>query len=86
VLCLWASLNTLEFLLAYFSTYNMEFHITTVAPEEVLSCQGDSTLASGWIRKSNFDADTQPIQLEILQALATLCLENDVGQFAPPQP
>jgi len=63
------------------STY-MEFHVTTVTPEEVFLCQGNSTSATGWVRKSNFDKETQPIQLEISRALAMLCLENDVGLYS----
>jgi hypothetical protein len=68
-------LSTLEFLCSYVGLY-MECHQGHVDPLEVVLSQTNSTSAAGWIRKSNFDADTQPIQLEITGAVAC---SGDIG-------
>jgi hypothetical protein len=57
-------LNTLEFLSSYVGIY-MEKENGNVEPLEVLLAQTDSTSAAGWLRKSNFDADIQPLHLVI---------------------
>ena len=50
-----------------------------VTPLEVFLAQTDSSSAAGWMRKSNFDDTTQPLQLEIARELATLVMERDCG-------
>jgi hypothetical protein len=70
------TLNTLEYLAGYVGCW-MEFHETDVAELDILLCQGNSTSATGWIRKSNFDEEIQPLQLEIARALATMFMEHN---------
>ena len=38
--------------------------------------QGNSTLATGWLRKSNFD-DAHPLHLNLARALANLLMDHD---------
>ena len=76
-----ATLNTLEYLAGYVGCW-MEFHETAVAELEIFLCQGDSTSATGWIRKSNFDEEIQPLQLTIARALATLFIEHNTGLYS----
>ena len=75
-----ATLNTLEFMAAYVSV-RMELAMTTVEPHSVLLSQGDSTSATGWLRKSNFDDEIQPLQLLLARALATTVLNNTIGLY-----
>jgi hypothetical protein len=60
----------------------MEFHETDIAELEVILCQGDSTLAAGWNRKSNFDEEIQSLQLEIARALATMFMEHNTALYS----
>jgi len=76
-----ATLNTLEFLASYVSIY-MEIHESPVTANDILLSQGDSTSATGWIRKSNFDEEVQPLQLLIARALATLILDHNIGLYS----
>jgi hypothetical protein len=76
-----ATLNTLEFMSSYVGLY-MEYHLEQVAPLAVVLSQTDSTSAAGWLRKSNFDDDKQPIQLEIARAMATLVMDGGFALFS----
>jgi hypothetical protein len=75
------TLNTLEYLAGYVGCW-MEFHETDVAELDILLCQGNSTSATGWIQKSNFDEEIQPLQLEIARALATMFMEHNTGLYS----
>jgi hypothetical protein len=48
----------------------------------VLLAQTDSTSAAGWLRKSNFDADIQPLQLVIAREMATLVMAGGFGLYS----
>jgi hypothetical protein len=80
-LCLRVTLNTLEYIVGYVGCW-MEFHETDVAELEVILCQGNSTSAAGWIRKSNFDEEIQSLQLEIARALATMFMEHNTSLYS----
>jgi hypothetical protein len=80
-LCILVTLNTLEYVAGYVGCW-MEFHETDVAELEVILCQGDSTSAAGWNRKSNFDEEIQSLQLEIAMALATMFMEHNTGLYS----
>jgi hypothetical protein len=76
-----ATLNTLEFLSSYVGIY-LEREYGNVEPLEVLLAQTDSTSAAGWLRKSNFDADIQPLHLVIAREMATLVMEGGFGLYS----
>lgn len=75
-----ATLNTLEFMAAYVSA-RMELALTTVDPLSIFLCQGDSTSATGWLKKSNFDEEIQPLQLVLARALATTTIDHMIGLY-----
>jgi hypothetical protein len=80
-----ATLNTLEFLASYVAIF-MELKHSNITPFEVILAQTDSTSAAGWLRKSNFDDDAQPLQLDIARTLAAMVMEHDcalVSQWFP---
>jgi hypothetical protein len=61
----------------------MEMEYGDVEPLEVILAQMDSTSAVGWVRKSNFDADTQPlVQLEVAWVVVDLVIGGNFALFS----
>jgi hypothetical protein len=60
----------------------MESHDGRVSPLEVVLCQMDSMSAAGWLRKSNFNEEAQPIQLDIARAVAILAMDGGFALFS----
>jgi hypothetical protein len=69
------SLNSLEFLASFVGVV-MEFEYTTVPKQTCLLVGGDSTTATGWLRRSNF-TDDDPVQLAVARELATTLIQKD---------
>jgi hypothetical protein len=71
------SLNLFEFLGGIISVW-VETLTGQVPPGLCLLAQGDSTSATGWLRKSNFQGTNHPLQLEAARHLAFLLLDARV--------
>jgi hypothetical protein len=69
------SLNSLEFLAAFVGLV-MEFTTTTVPKQTCFLIGGDSTTATGWMRRSNF-TDDDPVQLAVAREVATWLIRED---------
>jgi hypothetical protein len=69
------SLNTLEFLASYVGLAMELLFGPAPTPFEVFLSQGNSTSASGWMRKSSF-SDATPTQTAIAHATALFLLEQ----------
>jgi hypothetical protein len=69
------SLNSLEFLASFVGVV-MEFTHTTVPKQTCILVGGDSTTATGWMRRSNF-TDDDPVQLAVARELATWLIQKD---------
>jgi hypothetical protein len=68
------SLNLFEFLGGIISVW-VEILAGRVPPGSCLLAQGDSTLVTGWLKKSNFQGTNHPMQLEAARHLAFLLLD-----------
>ena len=68
------SLNLLEFLGSIVAIW-VELLVAQVPPGSCLLAQGDSTSATGWLRKSNFPDHSHPLQLEAARHLSFLLLD-----------
>jgi hypothetical protein len=75
------SLNLLEFLGDIVSVW-IELLAGRVPPGSCMLAQGDSTSATGWLRKSNFSEHNHPLQLEAARHLATLLLIHGVTLYS----
>ena len=75
------SLNLFEFLGEIISIW-IEILAGQVPPGSYLIAQGDSTLATGWLRKSNFQENNHPLQLEVALYLAFLLLDARVVLYS----
>jgi hypothetical protein len=71
------SLNLLEFLGGIISIW-VEILAGRVPPGSCLLAQGDSTSATGWLRKSNFSDNNHPLQLASARHLAYILLDAGV--------
>jgi hypothetical protein len=71
------SLNLFEFLGGIISIW-VEILSGRVEPGSCLLAQGDSTSATGWLRKSNFSDNNHPLQLEAARHLAFILLDAGV--------
>ena len=70
-----ASLNALEFLASYVMIF-MDIHVGNTPADSCFLSQGNSTLAMGWLQKSNFN-DAQPLHLSLAHAMANLLMDHD---------
>ena len=70
-----ASLNALEFLASYITIY-MDIHVGATPTDSCFLSQGDSTSATGWLCKSNFD-DAEPLHLSLTWAMANLIMDHN---------
>jgi hypothetical protein len=75
------SLNTLEFLASYVGLAMELLFGPAPTPFEVFLSQGDSTSASGWMRKSSF-SDANPTQMAIARATALFLLEHTIDHYS----
>jgi hypothetical protein len=71
------SLNLFEFLGGIISVW-VEILAGRVQAGSCLLAQGDSTSATGWLRKSNFSDNNHPLQLEAARHLAFIILDAGV--------
>ena len=71
----WATLNLLEFL-ASFVTLWLETHLGMTPQSSCFLSQTGSTLAAGWLKKSNFD-NADSLCLSTDWALAGLIMDHD---------
>jgi hypothetical protein len=71
------SLNLFEFLGGIISVW-VEILAGRVPPGSCLLAQGDSTSATGWLRKSNFSDNNHRLQLEAARHLAFILLDAGV--------
>jgi hypothetical protein len=71
------SLNLFEFLGGIISVW-VEILAGRVPPGSCLLAQGDSTSATGWLRKSNFSDNNHPLQLKAARHLAFILLDAGV--------
>jgi hypothetical protein len=71
------SLNLFEFLGGIISVW-VEILAGRVPPGSCLLAQGDSTSATWWLKKSNFQGTNHPLQLEAAQHFAFLLLDARV--------
>jgi hypothetical protein len=69
------SLNSLEFLASMVGVV-MELHYTEVSAGTCILVGGDSTTATGWLRRSNF-TNNEPVQLRTARHLARLLIQAD---------
>ena len=74
--CHRVSLNTLEFMACLICLW-IDVLAGRLPPESCVLSQTDSTSAEGWLRKSNFCAETQPAQLVVARKVATTITDAD---------
>ena len=75
------SLNLFEFLGGIISVW-VEILAGRVPPGSCLLAQGDSTSATGWLRKSNFSDNNHRLQLEAARHLAFILLDAGVVLYS----
>jgi hypothetical protein len=76
------SLNTLEFLTTYVSLAMELLFGPATTPFEVFLSQGDSTSATGWLRKLSFSEARTPTQLATARATALFILNNNIMHYS----
>jgi hypothetical protein len=76
------SLNGLEFLAIFVGIW-MEIHFgPPLSEHEVFLSQGDSTSASGWMRKSSFYDNNNPFLLHVARATAELLTKHKIQHYS----
>ncbi len=70
------SINSLEFLSSIITIW-IDISLGIIQPEDCILSQTDSSLAAGWLRKTNFaDSQDEGIQLQTARKLATLLIDS----------
>ena len=70
------SINSLEFLSSIITIW-IDISLGIIQPEDCILSQTDSSLAAGWLRKTNFaDSQDEEIQLQTAKKLATLLIDS----------
>ena len=75
------TLNLFEFLGSILGIW-IELLAGGIPEHSCLLAQGDSTTATGWLKKSNFEEGNHPLQLEAARHLAFLLLEAQVVLYS----
>jgi hypothetical protein len=71
-------LNLIKFLVGGIISIWVEILAGCVRPGSCLPAQGDSSLVTGWLQKSNFLDNNHPLQLEAARHLAFILLDAGV--------